>query len=418
MKLKTCEYCGTEYSSELRTCPLCGKVGASDQGSQAPQARSGRKGDSRGKSHKAPPPDQDKIPRWMWAMICVILGLAVLLGAGYFAYVMGFFGSGSTSSQTQISDTQTTEPEDTQTDTTPETDETEDSQPEEDDTAATSGVPCTSLTLSQDSITLDEAGGHIFLTAVSRPADCTDKITYESSDESIVTINENGMITAVAPGEAEIIVTCGSITERCSVLCDFEAVTTEPDTDTPDDNDSDTQQPDVSASDGSDASLSSTDFTLFRPGEKTTLTVHNAPAGATITYVSSDASVVTVTNTGEVTAVGSGTATITVTVNSTKLTCIARCNLGDSAETGDTGDTGDSDVTYSLSHTDVTLFSSGESFQITVSPTPGSVSWSTSNSAVCSVDGSGNVTAVGSGTANVTATIGGKTYTCIVRCGF
>ena len=127
---------------------------------------------------------------------------------------------------------------------------------------------------------------------------------------------------------------------------------------------------------------------------------------------------VTVTNTGEVTAVGSGTATITVTVNSTKLTCIARCNLGDSAETGDTGDTGDSDVTYSLSHTDVTLFSSGESFQITVSPTPGSVSWSTSNSAVCSVDGSGNVTAVGSGTANVTATIGGKTYTCIVRCGF
>ena len=392
MKLKTCEYCGTEYSSELRTCPLCGKVGASDQGPQAPQARSGRKGDSRGKSRKAPPPDQDKIPRWMWAMICVILGLAVLLGAGYFAYVMGFFGSGSTTSQTQISDTQTTEPEDTQTDTTPETDETEDSQPEEDDTAATSGVPCTSLTLSQDSITLDEAGGHIFLTAVSRPADCTDKITYQSSDDSIV-----------------------SITERCSVLCDFEAATTEPDTDTPDDNDSDTQQPDVSASDGSDASLSSTDFTLFRPGEKTTLTVHNAPAGATITYVSSDASVVTVTNTGEVTAVGSGTATITVTVNSTKLTCIARCNLGDSAETGDTGD---SDVTYSLSHTDVTLFSSGESFQITVSPTPGSVSWSTSNSAVCSVDGSGNVTAVGSGTANVTATIGGKTYTCIVRCGF
>ena len=255
MKLKTCEYCGTEYSSELRACPLCGKVGVPDQGHPAPQARAGRRSDSRGKSRKAPPPDQDKIPRWMWAMICVILGLAVLLGAGYFAYVMGFFGSGSTTSQTQISDTQTTEPADTQTDTTPEIDETGDSQIEEDDTAVTSGVPCTSLTLSQDSITLDEAGGHIFLTAVSRPADCTDKITYQSSDDSIVTINENGMITAVAPGEAEIIVTCGSITERCSVLCDFEAATTEPDTDTPDDNDSDTQQPDVSASDGSDASL-------------------------------------------------------------------------------------------------------------------------------------------------------------------
>ena len=28
MKLKTCEYCGTEYNSELPSCPLCGKTGA------------------------------------------------------------------------------------------------------------------------------------------------------------------------------------------------------------------------------------------------------------------------------------------------------------------------------------------------------------------------------------------------------
>lgn len=422
MKLKTCEYCGTEYNSELRTCPLCGKMGEAEQPRQSAQDHPRRGGArvAQRKSRKAPPPDQDKIPRWMWALICIILGLAVLLGAGYFVYVMGFFGSGSPSTQVQVSDTQTQEPADDATDTPAEPDDTADTDmTQENDTPATSGVPCTALTLSQEEVTLDEAGGRIFLTAVSRPADCTDEITYASSDESIVTINENGMITAVAPGEAEIIVTCGSITERCTIQCDFEAASTEPDT--PDDGGSETQQPDVSSADGSDASLSSTDFTLFRPGEKTTLTVHNAPADATITYVSSDTSVATVTNTGEVTAVGSGTATITVTVNSTKLTCIARCNLGDSAETGGTGtagETGGSDVTYSLSHTDVTLFSSGESFQITVSPTASSVSWASSNSAVCTVDGSGNVTAVGSGTANVTATINGKTYTCIVRCGF
>lgn len=131
---------------------------------------------------------------------------------------------------------------------------------------------------------------------------------------------------------------------------------------------------------------------------------------------------VTVTNTGLVTAVGSGTATITVTVNSTKLTCIARCNLGDSAETGDTGSGSTSTSTnYTISHTDVTLFRLGESFQITLSDASGSApppSPGASNGGVASVDSGGTVTATGSGTATITATVGGKSYSCIVRCGF
>lgn len=423
MKLKTCEYCGTEYNSELRTCPLCGKTSAPPQADMPEppvrRSKSGARVAPKQSHRSAPPPDQDKIPRWMWALICMILGLAVVIGAGYFVYVMGFFSPSEPAASDTVIQGSDTLPED---DTTGQTDSDSEDTPDDTDETVTTGVPCTSLTLSMDSLTLDSAGAHVFLTAVSRPADCTDEIVFSSSDESVVSINENGQVTAVGPGSADIIVTCGSITERCAVTCDFEVqepedTDTDTDTDTDPDTDTDTQ-PDVAPSDGSGASLSSTDFTLFSPGEKTTLTVKNAPAGATISYVSSNANVVTVTNTGEVTAVGSGTATITVTVNSTKLTCIARCNLGDSAETGNGGTTTDDGTTYALSHVDATLFSSGESFQITVSPAPGSVSWSTSNSAVCTVDSGGTVTAVGSGTANVTATINGKTYTCIVRCNF
>lgn len=417
MKLKTCEYCGTEYNSELKACPLCGKASAAarepkpEQGTR--RSASGARVAPKQRRRSAPPPDQDKIPRWMWALICIILGLAVVIGAGYFVYVMGFFSpSAPASSDTSIQGSDTL-PED---DASGQPDADSQDTPDDTDETVTTGVPCTSLTLSMDSLTLDSVDAHVFLTAVARPADCTDEITYASSDEAVVTINQNGQVTAVGPGTADLIVTCGSITERCAVTCDFEAEEPE-DTDTNTDTDSDSE-PDVAPSDGSGASLSSTDFTLFSPGEKTVLTVKNAPAGATISYVSSNASVVTVTNTGEVTAVGSGTATITVTVNSTKLTCIARCNLGDSAETGSGDATTDDGTTYSLSHVDATLFRSGESFQITVSPTPGSVSWATSNSAVCTVDSGGTVTAVGSGTANVTATINGKTYTCIVRCSF
>lgn len=422
MKLKTCEYCGTEYNSELKACPLCGKAAASAKAAAPEQAPRRAKGGARvapKQSRRSAPPDQDKIPRWMWALICVILGLAVVIGAGYFVYVMGFFSPAPTTSIQQPVD----QPDDTA--TVQDTADEETDQPQTDETEpAVTGVPCTSLTLSQTDIVLDEAGGHVFLTAVSRPADCTDEITYASSDETVVTINENGQVTAIGPGEADIIVTCGSITERCSVTCDFEAAEpddTDPGTTTDPNTTADpgaTTEPDVVPADGSGASLSSTDFTLFSPGEKTVLTVRNAPAGASISYVSSNANVVTVTNTGEVTAVGSGTATITVTVNSTKLTCIARCNLGDSAETGGTTETGGSATTYALSHVDATLFRSGETFQITVSPSASGVSWATSNSAVCTVDSGGTVTAVGSGTANVTATINGQTYTCIVRCSF
>ena len=106
MKLKTCEYCGTEYNSELPTCPLCGKTGAGAR-AEAPQEQRRTRAGARvaPKKSKAKPADPDKIPRWMWALICVILGLAVIIGAVYFVYIMGFFGK-STTTQLQTQQTQ------------------------------------------------------------------------------------------------------------------------------------------------------------------------------------------------------------------------------------------------------------------------------------------------------------------------
>ena len=166
--------------------------------------------------------------------------------------------------------------------------------------------------------------------------------------------------------------------------------------------------------------LSSADFTLFYPGEETWLTVKNKPDGAAVSYVSSNANVVTVTNDGKVTAVGNGTATITVMVGETKLTCIARCNLESSAE-NNTGSTGSYEGPFTISHSDVTLFSSGESFQLVLTDANGKtvsgLSWSTSNAGVCTVSANG-VKAVGTGMATVSTTYNGVTYSCIVRCNF
>ncbi len=417
MELRTCEYCGTEYNASLPQCPLCGKPAADHTVDQQPvrkKAKGGARVAPRGtkKEKTKKRGDEDRIPRWMWGLICAILGLAVLIGALYFAYIMGYFGKRNTS----IHKEQTTQTPD------PVPEEKEPEKPSEEEKApdtdlpAETGTSCTGLTLSLSEVTMDEEGGRIFLTAVAKPSDCTDEILYASSDETIVTVDQNGMVTALAPGEAEILVTCGTVQKSCRVICEFETSQPEP----PDDDDPPEEQPPKEPEPTAEPTLSSTDFTLFHPGEQTTLTVRNAPAGASVSYVSSDSSVATVTSAGVVTAVGSGTATITVTVGDKKLTCIARCNLGDSTENN--GAAGTVTGPVSISHTDVTLFKAGEKFTVSLLDSENhavsGLSWYTSDGNVCAVDASGNVSAVGKGTATVSTTYGGQTYSCIVRCNF
>ena len=149
------------------------------------------------------------------------------------------------------------------------------------------------------------------------------------------------MITAIGPGTADVVVSCGTLTKTCSIVCEFEVEEPEPEPE---------QEPEPTEPEQTAApALNLEDFTLFYPGEKAALTVSNVPDGAKVSYVSSNAAVVTVDDRGNVTAVGDGTATITVTVGDVKLTCIARCQLNSSTESGAFGEyTGP----FSLSHTD------------------------------------------------------------------
>ena len=101
MKLKKCEYCGTEFDAALSQCPLCGKAvqpGAAEPQPVMPAAykpaggRGGKFSKKKG-GHFAADPKKEKeaksaenpykIPKWMMVTICVILGLAVLMGAAF-----------------------------------------------------------------------------------------------------------------------------------------------------------------------------------------------------------------------------------------------------------------------------------------------------------------------------------------------
>lgn len=384
MKLRSCENCGTEYDRTLSQCPQCGS---------APDS-------------KAAAAQEDRIPRWMWILICAVLGAAVLIGFGYFLFRMDYLDlRNDPPAPPPVVEEPVVEP-------------------------VVDPRACTGLTLSRTVVVMEEPGQRVFLTVRPEPIDCMDEVTYASSDETVATVGVSGVITAVAEGEAEIYVTCGDVQEICTVICEFpepevpeeeqQPEEKEP-AEEPEEEPEEEQPAETTEEEAPPAAptLSSEDFTLFRPGEETRLTVKDAPENAVITYVSSDPSVATVSETGLVTAAGSGTATITVMVNDLKLTCIARCNL---AATTESGDDAQPVGNYTISAVDVTLFQNGEAFTLSLRDEANNkatgVSWASENTSVCTVDANGKVTATGKGTTNVKTTYGGKTYSCIVRCSF
>ena len=81
-----------------------------------------------------------------------------------------------------------------------------------------------SIALSEDYIELNVGAEHR-LKAVLEPLYATNRsVTWSSSDDNIVTVDENGVVTAVAPGEAEITVTTA---ERGFTAAEFKVAQTD-----------------------------------------------------------------------------------------------------------------------------------------------------------------------------------------------
>ena len=75
----------------------------------------------------------------------------------------------------------------------------------------------TEVTLSQECAKM-VVGGQLTLTATVLPEDATDQtVTWSSSKTSVATVN-NGMVTAVAPGECDIIARCRGKEARCHIV--------------------------------------------------------------------------------------------------------------------------------------------------------------------------------------------------------
>ena len=157
-----------------------------------------------------------------------------------------------------------------------------------------------------------------------------------------------------------------------------------------------------------EVTLDKTELSL-KEGESETLTATVKPDNAddkTVTWSSSDEAVATVEN-GKVTAIKEGTATITAKAGEKSATCKVTVSKNVVAVTSIT-----------LNKTALSL-TEGESETLTATVKPDdatdkTVTWSTSDTAIATVDQNGKVTAVKEGTATITAKAGEKTATCKV----
>jgi uncharacterized protein YjdB len=288
-------------------------------------------------------------------------------------------------------------------------------QPSVTETTAPQNIPCTELKLSSSTIELPEADTVWLLSAEPKPANTTDKITFQSSDEKVVTVSDTGTITAVGGGEAVITVTCGDVTAECKVKCNFDAIT-EPTTQP--------TEPPVEVPAGFVLKLNRKDFTLSKEGESWTLYKETDGVKASdITWTTADPKVATVED-GKVVGVNYGDTTITATIGDQTASCIVRIrfratNTGDN-EGGEGGET--TAPAVKISHTDVTL-QVGETFMLTLTNAEGAkiqVEWTASEEGFVVIDGS-RITGQACGendkvkTITVSTTYEEQTYSCIVR---
>lgn len=404
-----CEVCGTSYPEVSTQCPICGCVRAADapviedntedvqQSATYHYVKGGRfsKANVRKRNAQAAAGVQDKAAPKSSAkeknpkkesgnrglvITIIVLILAILAVAGYIVvkFIMPAFGGSAEDTTTgQVETIPPTEPD----------------------------LSCVAITVDPIEVSLSAIGEQYTLNVVADPADTTDVVTFVSDNETVATVDENGMITATGFGEAVITITCGDVTEVCTVSV------VEP----------------FMLDEGS----------ILLEGVGASRLIYTGDVDVADIVWSSDDDSVAIIAEGVVVAVGNGETTVYGEYNGEVASCTVTCDIPE--ETGpETTVPGEDEMTatqpqvvdlsaytapyalhnlYGGSNSDVTM-TVGTTFILALKDanynTISGVSWSVEGGSCCKVT-DGTVEAVSAGTATVVATFNGETFKCFVR---
>ena len=426
-----CDICGSEYPETDELCPICGyprqgneKTAVAAAAVSREKVKGGRFSSKNVKKRRkaqlrAENEESVKDPNKPLIITIIILLTAIILVTAYIA--LRFFqgrNGGSPVPQTTAPAASTRMP------TVPPT------------------VPCRSIVLETQVLDLETLGEQKQLGVQLQPADTTDTVTYVSEDPSVAAVSEDGLITAVGSGQTTITITCGAVSQSCTIVCWFQEETTlPPETTVPVETEPKATEPKATEPKATEPKEDNTaglkldpaDASCFNVGEAFTIYVRmdgTTVSRSSVTWTTSDPKIATVDN-GVVVAVGKGTATITAEYEGQKAACVVRCRF-ENPSSGDvdqdqvdqdqvdqedqSSQTGQQDTSWKASHSDVTI-AVGESFSLTVKNSAGETAdaiWTMSVDGIVSIDGK-TITGRAPGTMTLKTEVDGITFSCIVR---
>lgn len=243
-------------------------------------------------------------------------------------------------------------------------------------------IPVSSVSLNQ-SVAEMIIGESTQLQVSISPSNATDKtVLWGSSKQSVATVSNSGLVSAIAEGNTTITATAGGISATCLVTVSKGVVAV------------------------TSLSLNKTDLVLVK-GQSETLAATVNPNDATdktVIWNSSNTAVATVNSTGKVTAVSGGSASITAKAGEKQATCAITVTVPVES--------------VSLDRENITLEEENSTTLVaTVKPndaTDKAVTWDSSNTSIATVDQSGKVKAVKEGSSRISARVGDKQATCSV----
>lgn len=252
-------------------------------------------------------------------------------------------------------------------------------------------VPVKTVSLNESHLTITEGDISRLNVAISPEGATNKKVTWKSSNPSIIFVDQQGEITANTAGVATITVTSESSNKiaTCDVIVEAKTVLV------------------------TDISLNRLSLKLVE-GESDSLTYVIEPVNATnknVSWESSDESIVSVDQKGRITAIKEGVATIAVTTEDGDKTATSNIIVVEKAILP---------TAVSLDKKELYMLE-GDSEQLipTIVPSDATykdLSWKSNDELVATVDASGKVTAVQAGVTVITVstTHGNKTDVCAV----
>jgi len=196
----TCRHCGNRYSAIHSRCPNCGtrRVRPTTHSTQTTTSvRPGTAAAARANSNT----------RWQFIFGCILI-IAVIIAV--IVLISASLGGGNKEPVETPPLVEVTTPPPTTAPPTPTPEPT---------------VPVTSVTITFLGDPISEFTQRIEWAAIDLNADVypTDALTtatleWRSSNESVCTVDEEGIVTAVGSGRCEIIAECGGVAAKCDVL--------------------------------------------------------------------------------------------------------------------------------------------------------------------------------------------------------